>query len=328
MEPTLAGKKESLLNYLHESQNPISGNFQTRDSQSHIVIEGFIISQDIRPGLNILRADFQQPTRIGIQHQRLEADQTSGEFSIVFHGQDLRGNSRVEEVHSKDFTWGKEVNWGLTESIFSKLNFCTLKDSNNKGHITLVATSTSDQDITLTLPLWAGILSDRQAQSYIQNVLLDPDQYGSPYGFRTRAGIEGSTVQFSWNLFLGQALTQYGKLDQAADLIGRWMAALIPSVLGSGSMYSAYHAETGKGSGQIDTLESLFPVSFFLDVLGVQFIQDRSLIIKCQNPFPWPVKLHFRGVIIKCGKDQTTIFRPGQDTITLTSHEEIKLDLA
>ncbi len=181
--------------------------------------------------------------------------------------------------------------------------------------------------LPLTLPLWAEILSDEQAQSYIQNVLLDPDQYWSPYGFRTRADAEGSTVQFSWNLLLGQALIKYGKLDQAADLIGRWMSALIPSVSSSGSMYPAYHAETGQGSGQNDTLESLFPVSFFLQVLGIQFVQDRSLIIKNQNPFPWPVKLKFRGVIIECGKDQTTIFRPGQEPITLTGQEIFQLDL-
>ncbi len=282
----LESKKECLLKYLRESQDPDSGHFQTRDSHSHKVVNGFTISENIRPGLNLLRTGFQQPTRIGIHHQHNNAHQTPGEFTIILHGQDQRGNSRVEEVHSKNFTWGKDVNWGLTESVFSKLDFCTLKSSHAQEQITLAAPSTSDHAITLTLPLWAEILSDDQAQFYIQNVLQDPDQYWSPYGFRTRAGAEGSTVQFSWNLFLGQAFLRYGKLDQAADLIGRWMAALIPSVTGSGSMYPAYHAETGQGSGQNDILESLFPVSFFLEVLGVQFIQDRSLIIKISKSFP------------------------------------------
>ncbi len=320
-------KKGLLLEFLRETWNSENGRFQNRDSQSHIVINGFAISEDIQPGLNILRADLQQPTRIGVQHRRFKPDQAPGEFTIIFHGQDLRGNSRVEEVHSMNFTWGKRFDWGITESIFLKLDFCTLKCSGLEGELNLVAPSTTGNDLTLTLPLWADVLPDDQAQSFIQNVLLDSGQYWTPYGFSSMPGGGDSIVQSSWNLLLGQALMRYGKLKQSAELIDRWMAALVPSVSGSGIMYPAYHARTGEGMGQKDSLESLFPVRFFLQVLGIEFLEDRYITIQGENPFPWPVKLSYRGVIIERGKHQTTIFRPGKELITLTGPDKFQLDL-
>lgn len=320
-------RKGTLLKHLRASWNPDDSEFQTRDSNSHETVAGFIIMENLQPGLNILRADLPQPTRIGVLHNRSVSDQVTGKFIIICHGLDWCGKYRIEELHSANFTWGEGIDWGISESIYSKLDYCILKGYGLKGHISLVAPSTSGKDITQTLPLWAGILPDDQAQDFIDNVLLDADRYWSRYGFSSTPGRVESTVQLSWNLLLGQSLLKLGRRDQVAELIKRWMAALVPAVEPSGSLFPGFKVKTGEGTGQKDDLESLFPVGFFLQVLGIQFFQDTKLTIEGKNPFPWPVKLRYRGLTIMREEDQTVIIRPGKETITLTDHDKFQLDL-
>ena len=320
-------RKGTLFKFLQESWNSEYSEFQNRDSHSHEVVDGFNIFENLQPGLNILRTDFQQPTRIGVLHHRPAADHTPGVFSVICHGLDWLGNYRIEELQSADLTWGDGIDWGLSESVYSKLDYCILKEDDLKGHINLIAPTTSGKDITQTLPLWAGVLPDDQTREIFENVLLDPDRFWSPYGFCSPANSGESTVHLFWNLLLGQSLLKLGKSDMAAELIGRWMAAIIPVLNRSGSFFPGYGVNTGQGMGAEDSLESLFPVKFFLEVLGIGILQDNQLTIEGRNPFHWPVTLRYRDLVIIREKNQTTIIRPGKDTLTLTGPEKFQLDL-
>ncbi len=195
------------------------------------------------------------------------------------------------------------------------------------GQINLVAPSTSSEDITQTLPLWAGVLPDHQTLEIFEDVLLDSDRYWSPYGFSSQPGSGEATMYLFWNLLLGQALLKLGKSDTAAKMIKGWMNVIIPALGRSGSTFPGYGIKTGHGLGLKDSLESLFPVRFFLQVLGIEIDQNDILTIEGENPFDWPVTLRYRGLEIRRKKRQTTIIRPGKDTITLTDPEKIRIDL-
>jgi len=320
-------RKRTLFKFLQESWKPEYSEFQNRDSHSHEVVDGFNIFENVQPGMNILRTGFQQPTRIGVIHHRSAAGHAPAVFSVICHGLDWLGNYRIEELHSASFTWGDEIDWGLTESVYSTLDYCILKEDNQKGHINLIAPTTSGKDITQTLPLWAGVLPDDQTREIINNVLLDSDRYWSLYGFCSIADSGESTVHLFWNLLLGQSLLKLGKSDIAAELIGRWMAAIIPVLGQSGSFFPGYGVNTVQGMGAEDSLESLFPVKFFLEVLGIGILQDGQLTIEGKNPFPWTVTLRYRDLVIRREKNQTTIIRPGKDTITLRGSKKFQLDL-
>ena len=320
-------KKETLLNFLLESWNPERGEYQNRDSFSHAVVNGFNIIDELQPGLNILRADLPQPTRIGIIHHRSSADRIPGEYSIICHGLDWHGNYRIEELSSANFTWGKKSDSGIFESIYSKLEYCILNGEGQRGKISLVAPSTTNKDITQTLPFWAGIVPDDQTLDIIDNLLLDPDRHWSPYGFSSSPETGEPSTQLIWNLLLGQSLQTHGRSELAAELIGRWMAATIPVFERSGCSYPGYRVNSGQGIGIKDNPESLFPVRFFLQVLGVEFFEDGRLTIAGKNPFPWTVILNFRGLEIIRESDQTTIIRPGKETIILTDPDLFEIDL-
>ena len=320
-------KQETLLNFLRGSWNSENGEYQNRDSRSHEAVNGFNIINDLEPGLNILRADFLQPVRIGIIHHRSTADRVPGEYRIICHGLDWHGNYRIEELSSVNFTWGDMFDLGISESIYSKLDYCILKGKSHKGKISLVAPSTANNDITQALPIWAGIVPDDQTRDIIENLLLDPERYWSPYGFSSYPDNGEPSTQLIWNLLLAQTLQEHGRSEQAAELIRRWMAVIIPAFIRSGCSFPGYGVNTGKGIGLKDSLESLFPVKFFLQVLGINFFQDGRFTIAGKNPFSWPVTLKYRGLIIIRGIDQTTIIRPGKETIILTDPDLFQFDL-
>ena len=320
-------RKEMLSIFIQESWNSEYCEFQNRDSQSHEVVDGFNIFEDLQSGLNILRHKFHQPTRIGTLHQRPAADHTPGVFRVIFHGLDWLGNYRIEELNSENLTWGDGIDWGFSECIYSKLDYCFLEEDDLKGHINLIAPSTSAADITNTLPLWARVLPADQTQDIFDNVLLDPDRFWSSYGFSSPADTGEPTVQLFWNLLLGQSLLNLEKRDKAAELIGCWMAAIIPILIKTGSFYPGYGVNSRQGIGTENSIESLFPVKFFLKVLGIGILQDNKLTIEGKNPFPWPVTLRYKDLEIRRGKNQTTIIRPGKDSLTVPGPEKFRLDL-
>ncbi len=320
-------KRETILSFLQKSWNPEKGEYQNRDSRSHAAVNGFNIIDELQSGLNILRVDFPQPARIGIIHHRSTADRLPEDYRVICHGLDWHGNYRIEELSSVNFIWGEKFDLGISESIYSKLDYCILKGEGQKGKFSLVVPSTANKDITQALPFWAGIVPDDQTRDFIENLLLDPNRYWSPYGFCTSPDIGETSIQLFWNLLLGQSLQEHGRSEQAAELIGRWMAVIIPAFKRSGCSFPGYRVNTGEGIGLKDSLESLFPVRFFLQVLGVNFFQDGRLTIAGKNPFPWPVTLKYKGLKIIRESGQTTIIRSGKETLILTDTDLFQLDL-
>jgi len=320
-------RKEILLTFLQDSWNSERAQFINRDSHSHISVNGYKIIENLQPGLNLLRESFPQPTRIGVL-QRTSSDGSPPEdFRITYHGLDWQGNYRIEDHKSGDFSFGKGFVWGISECVYSKLDYCVLRNPLQTGQINLIAPTTSIEDITQNLPIWAGALPEEKARTIFKDILLDPDRSWSRIGFSSRQESGQETMHLFWNLLLGQSLHKLGMVEVVEELIERWMKAVIPILEGSGSSYPAYGINDGKGLGQEDCLESLFPIKFFLHILGIEMVQGCRLVIEGIYPFPWPVALKFRGIEIRREREQTSIKRPGQEKIILAEGEKYHIDL-
>ncbi|TFG49195.1 MAG: hypothetical protein E4H33_02760 [Anaerolineales bacterium] len=314
-------KKKALDNHLKESWQAALARFQMRDSVSHIPVIGGIIQTQLQPGFTRIQQDLPQPSRLGLVFTPNHARKALVDPSIVLHGSDWQGNYRIEEIHQSNIHW--EVGWGWTvsESIYSRLDYCLLQGFNGEVSVDLLSPSLTREDISLTLPLWANALSPGQAEDLINKNLTHPDKYWSKYGLRSYPEPGASGIQLPWNLFLGQGLLTCAKQKLAADLISCWMGTILINLKKTGSFYSIYDADTGFGLGQENTLEGLFPVRFFLQVLGIQFIEG-TLILENSNPFPWPVTITYRGLVIHREKDKTIINIQGKEHQISTSSEK------
>jgi hypothetical protein len=100
------------------------------------------------------------------------------------------------------------------------------------------------------------------------------------------------------------------------------MAAILINLDDSGCFFSAYDARTGNGRGIQNSLEGLIPRGFFLQVLGIKIINEREIEVEGDHPFPWPVILRYRGMVIYRDREQTRIDFPGEKSKIIRSPDK------
>jgi hypothetical protein len=123
------------------------------------------------------------------------------------------------------------------------------------------------------------------------------------------------SVHIIWNNLIGEGLLAYGYRQEAARLIAHLMSAIVQNLKRSQAFYKTYHAETGMGMGERNALHGLAPVGLFLATLGVEILSPTEVILRSENPFPWPVTVKYRGLIVTRQMGQTEIIFPNGQPI-------------
>jgi glycogen debranching enzyme len=99
------------------------------------------------------------------------------------------------------------------------------------------------------LPLWAGIADSLTAKRVIGTYLLDPEEFWRPYGVPTLSardpyynsrGYWNGPVWVEWNLFLVQALLQYGYPEEARQLVDKLAAGMIAQLKANNNLWEFY----------------------------------------------------------------------------------------
>lgn len=111
---------------------------------------------------------------------------------------------------------------------------------------------------TNMVPLWAGIATPTQAKRMIEEHLLNPAEFWSPYGVRTLSKTEAlyNPVNGYWrgpvwvisNYMMMHGLMNYGYPAQAKELAAKTVAKLVDDYATSGGMNENYSPETGKAA--------------------------------------------------------------------------------
>ena len=315
-------KREVLTNFLQESWDSKESCFYNRDRDSHLTLPGRLISIDPGNGLHILRENMPHPTRIGFLIQGESVRGTIPDFQITLHGYDQKGNYRVEQIYPAQIRWVENHGRTASESVYSRLDYIALKNLPVDLQLTVYCSSTNQEDITMLLPLWGNDLDLQKTNSLIDKTLTNQEKFWSTFGIRTIPDGDYSAIQLPWNIFLGKGLLAHDKRSLAADLFSKLMAAILINLDDSGCFFSAYDARTGNGRGIQNSLEGLIPRGFFLQVLGIKIINEREIEVEGDHPFPWPVILRYRGMVIYRDREQTRIDFPGEKSKIIRSPDK------
>ena len=308
-----ADKKQGVLaNFLKESWDSKNSCFYNRDRDSHLSLPGRLISKDPGNGFHILREDLPHPSRIGFLIQGESVRGTIPDFQITLHGYDQNGNYRIEHIYPTQIRWLENQGRTASECVYYRLDYLTVENLAVDLHLTIYCPHTIREDITTLLPLWGKDLGLQKADALINKTLTNQEKFWSTYGIRTIPDVDYSAIQLPWNTLLGKSLLAYDKRSLAADLFSKLMEAILINLDDSGCFFSSYDARTGKGRGIQNSLEGLIPVGFFLQVLGIQIINKREIEVEGDHPFPWPVTLRYRGMVIYRDQEQTRIDFPGE----------------
>jgi hypothetical protein len=128
-------------------------------------------------------------------------------------------------------------------------------------------------------------------------------------------------VQIPWNQLIGEGLLRYGFREAATQLTTRLMAAITQNLTHHKAFYRHYHAQTGQGIGERNSLRGLAPLKLFLNTVGIRIISSQKVFLEGYNPFPWPVTVRYRGLTVTRDATQTEIIFPGGQTIQSDSSD-------
>jgi hypothetical protein len=292
------------------------------DRDSHICSENKVIGEQNGSGISQLEQEFSQPQRIVF---RIKAKQeTTRKSQITIHGQSSSGKHRVENISSDKLFWFPGWGTATSEMVYSSIEFVDIQGLEEDDSVVISGANLSNQDITTLLPLWAKIPSNRRAKALVERTITNPNQYWGEFGLPACPNTSNysdndicQSVFLPWCQLIGEGLLSYGYQDKAAQLVTRIMSAIIASLKHEGDSRQFYNADTGRGSGDINSLWGLAPLGLFLEVLGVRLISPKEVRLVDKNPFPWPVTVKYRGMTILRGKNITQVIFPDGQTLSV-----------
>jgi hypothetical protein len=203
-----------------------------------------------------------------------------------------------------------------------------------KDTVTIRTVDLTSEDHTLLLPIWAGIPEQRRVQSMLIRSILEAERFDRPFGLPAlpslpdpEAEAAGLSVHLPWNSLIGEGLLSYGFRAEAVRLTMHLMNAVIQSLKQNRCFHQRYHAETGAGIGERNSLGGFAPVGLFLRCLGVTILSAEAVRLEGKNLFPWGVTLSYRGLVVVRGPEQTTITFPNGTTTTVTDTDPTVVSL-
>lgn len=295
-----------------------------RDRDSHRSPAGRLLGELRGAGRLELSLSFRQPLRLLVQVHFKGGATRRPEIIVDGRQGSEPAGERLERV---DFQWGAEKAIATTSGIYTHLASIEALGLEKRDRVLVSVVDYSHEDVTLLLPLWAGIPNPRRARTLVSRTLFAAERFGRPFGVPAcavpapprdpEADSACQAVHLPWNALIGEGLLVYDLRQEAALLTARLMAAVIQNLKKQRSFYRAYHAESGKGIGERNALHGLAPLGLFLAVLGVEIQSPRQVTLRGKNPFPWPVTVQYRGLTVTRQAEQTVVAFPDGRTLTL-----------
>ncbi len=147
-------------------------------------------------------------------------------------------------------------------------------------------------------------------ESYLRQWLAGTN-YGLPELLSTQ--LEDQTVNLSWNAYLVSLLVDQDERELAFQLFSQLISAQIALLKGDHASSERWQATTAREQGYKNAVGGLLPINLFLELAGVAIYHQNKVRLRGANPFPWQVKIRYRGLeVIREGKNSTVIFPNGQ----------------
>jgi hypothetical protein len=319
----LQALSENLLSGIENSWNARSGTFEYWDRETHRTQRGENLGKRRGPGELFLDMVFDLPMRLML---RIE---TSGETTlgvrVFIHGVTHTGQHVVERIDRNQVQWFQGLGLATLDRLYSEVERIQVEGIGPDHEVGLHIVDHSMRDHSLLLPLWAKMLSKDHAVKLFNRTINKKTQYGRDYGIpacpkppKEESAIVCRGVWLPWNALIGEGLVEYDMIDEAADLISALMQAIIRTLKRDSAFYKQYHADTGQRIGERSALHGLPPLGLFLKTLGVRLISPWRVALQGKNPFPWPVRLEHRGMIVERNLENTIITFPNGLSVTVS----------
>jgi hypothetical protein len=313
-------KLEELVQIGWSERNAI---FHAIDRDLHKPVRGQFLGRGRGEFVKEVGKEFDPPVRVLVR--AIGKEDLSHAIQVFIHGKGRTKRDRVERLTETRFQWFQGLGSTTTDKTYSQIDRIEVRGLSEGFRTELRAADFRNMDISGLLPLWARIPYPEQAEILVEQSVLNPDRFwrsfGIPIGSASetaykKGDAEGpALVGMVWNGMIGEGLVDYGYRDEAVTLLGKLIKASAESLRRDKGFAEYYHADRLEGLGEREHVTGAPPLSLFMHILGLRLISPRKIILRAHNPFPWPVKLRWRGVSIRWEEDQASVtFSDGGQT--------------
>jgi hypothetical protein len=304
-QPAMSKKWEELserLSHLtEECWDMEDAVYHVRDRDTHKWPRGKILGTRRGNGTLVLGRKIKQSVRLLI---RLElVGEASRRPEVVLSG--LNENSAAgETLEWRDFHWGAGLAVATTHLVYKSEIDIVVKGLEKRDRVLISVMDLTSEDVSLFLPLWAGIPAASRAAELVKEVILADNRFGREFGildFESTPDLKQRkidpvraeeaahsvtrmattlpsqqpapaccTVHVPWNALIGEGMLKYGLRKEAADLTARLMTAVIKNLKQEHAFAHAYHSSSGAAFGERNAIQGLAPIGLFLEALGVR----------------------------------------------------------
>ena len=313
--PWLEEQADRLSRQIQETWQPARGMYQYRDHETHSKSAGDEILELSGSGTFSVKKEFSSAQRFIYLIQSV--DQATRSASLKIRGR-CGDVEVVEEIPAKRFMWVNGQGRFTGQQVLTQIDAIEVSGLLAEDKVLVKVPDYTLEDISLLLPLWAGIPDEEQAKMALEKAILPIwlEKYGMPScpTVMRAAGAEAmGGVLMPWNLLVGEGLLRYGFRKEAAELVRRLMEGVILSLRNQHDFYSQMDASNGKPLGEPGHLHGMAPIGLFLRTAGIHQITPERLIIQTGSPFSHAITVKYKGTgVTLTAKEAQITFPSGQ----------------
>lgn len=330
-DPLREAEAETLRTAVEAGWNPDNAiyTYLDRDSGSCLPAQEILRGE---PGETAFRPkmSFPQPVRIQVEIQTSE----HGSGRPVVEMAEFATKGDVEVIEGKKLQWRTGGLSATSQKLYKRLGRLRVRGLGRKDTVIIRTVGLTAEDLTLLMPIWAGIPDPRKVHSMLHRTIFAAERFGRPFGIPAlpslpapEAETAAMSVHLPWNSMIAEGLLEYGFQEEAAHITARLMNAVIQNLKERRAFYQRYHAETGAGIGERNALSGFAPVGLFLQTLGVTILAPDRVRLEGKNPFPWPVTLRYKGLVVQRNLENTAITFPNGTAATVTDPDPMVVEV-
>ena len=231
-----------------------------------------------------------------------------GNADVVIQGKNSQ-RKVSEEFHFTPGQFQQGIARLTSGSLFSSIDKIKVTGLHEGESLELILAGFDDEDISLLLPLWAGIPSAEQAARLVNETVMK--RYATARGLSNvpsrRYSSDRITVQSFWNSVLAEGMLNYGMREQAARVLSAYFAAVENQWENNYVLNDTIRVSDGQGVGDRDTVSALPGVTPFLRCLGLEKISQNEIIFCGLNEFLPAYTVQYGRTSVYLTKECTTI---------------------
>ncbi len=236
--------------------------------------------------------------------------------SLQINGKDEAGNVITETIPRDEIHWLPGLYFIQSKMIFTEI--FSLK----------FAPDAQDYDLRLFTPSYTSVnvmqlltLVPSEEETDL-NIALEAHlgfqplglSYGIPENLSTEQTPSDETINLAWNALFIEYLVKNDHKVLAGQLFARLVAPVKNSLKTMHRTNERYHAQTGKGRGNLNHVSGLLPLELLLDIAGIRVLTAEKVAILGENGLPWPITIRYQGLeITRDGKNTQIVFADGSN---------------